>query len=66
MSDENTSQLKEKWEELKVLVETLEVDIQKNIGGNKSAGVRARKALRLLKTNASEIVKTSLACDKEQ
>ena len=65
MSDEYTSQLKQKWEELKVLVETLEVDIQKNIGGNKSAGVRARKGLRLLKTNASDIVKTSLACDKE-
>ena len=66
MSDESTAQLKQKWEELKVLVETLEVDIQKNIGGNKSAGVRARKGLRLLKTNASDIVKTSLACDKEE
>ena len=65
MSDEYVSQLKQKWEELKVLIESLEVDIQKNIGGNKSAGVRARKGLRLLKTNASEIVKTSLACDKE-
>ena len=32
----------------------------------KAAGVRARKGLRLLKTNASEIVKTSLACDKER
>ena len=66
MSDENASQLQAKWEELKVLVETLEIDIVKNIGGNKSAGVRARKGLRLLKTNASEIVKTSLACDKER
>tara|TARA_B100000214_G_C23831230_1_gene564277 strand:+ start:282 stop:482 length:201 start_codon:yes stop_codon:yes gene_type:complete len=65
MSDEYVSQLSQKWEELKVLIESLEVDIQKNIGGNKSAGVRARKGLRLLKTNASEIVKTSLACDKE-
>ena len=65
MSDEYVSQLKEKWEQLKVLIESLEVDIQKNISGNKSAGVRARKGLRLLKTNASEIVKTSLACDKE-
>ena len=65
MSDEYVSKLKQKWEELKVLIESLEVDIQKNISGNKSAGVRARKGLRLLKTNASEIVKTSLACDKE-
>lgn len=66
MSSEQTTQLQSKWEELKVLIETLEVDIQKNISGNKSAGVRARKGLRLLKTNASEIVKTSLACDKER
>jgi len=65
MSDENTTQLMQKWEELKVLIETLEIDIQKNISGNKSAGVRARKGLRLLKTNASDIVKTSLACDKD-
>ena len=66
MSDEYASQLQTKWEQLKVLIETLEVDISKNISGNKSAGVRARKGLRLLKTNASEIVKTSLACDKER
>ena len=66
MSDEYASQLQVKWEELKVLIETLEADISKNINGNKSAGVRARKGLRLLKTNASEIVKTSLACDKER
>ena len=66
MSDEYTSQLETKWEELKVLIESLEVDIKKNITGNKSAGVRARKGLRLLKSSASEIVKTSLACDKER
>ena len=66
MSSEQSSLLQEKWDQLKVLIETLEVDIQKNIGGNKSAGVRARKGLRLLKTNASEIVKTSLACDKDR
>jgi hypothetical protein len=66
MSIDQTTQLQSKWEELKVLIETLESDIRKNISGNKSAGVRARKGLRLLKTNASEIVKTSLACDKER
>tara|TARA_A100001011_G_scaffold393650_3_gene484057 strand:- start:7062 stop:7259 length:198 start_codon:yes stop_codon:yes gene_type:complete len=54
-----------KWEELKVLIESLEQDIHKNVSGNKSAGVRARKGLRLVKTNASEIVKVSLAADKE-
>ena len=59
-----TNDLLEKWEELKVLIESLENDIVKNNNGNKSAGVRARKGLRLLKTNASEIVKVSLAFDK--
>jgi transcription initiation factor TFIID subunit TAF12 len=59
------SELFQKWEELKVLVESLENDILKNVNGNKSAGVRARKGLRLLKNNASEIVKVSLSNDKE-
>ena len=65
MSNEVKEELESKWNELKVLIESLEVDIQKNITGNKSAGVRARKGLRLLKSNASNIVKASLAADKE-
>lgn len=65
MSNEVREELESKWNELKVLIESLEVDIQKNITGNKSAGVRARKGLRLLKSNASNIVKASLAADKE-
>jgi hypothetical protein len=65
MSNEVRVELESKWENLKVLIESLEVDIQKNIGGNKSAGVRARKGLRLLKNNASDIVKASLAADKD-
>jgi hypothetical protein len=65
MSNEVREELESKWSALKVLIESLEVDIQKNIGGNKSAGVRARKGLRLLKTNASDIVKASLAADKD-
>jgi|TARA_R110002124_G_scaffold285558_2_gene464262 hypothetical protein len=55
----------EKWEELKVLVETLELDVHKNAHGNKSAGTRARKGLRLLKTAASDLVKVSLDSGKE-
>lgn len=57
--------LVEKYEELKVLVETLQIDIVKNASGNKSAGVRARKSLRELKKIASEIVKNSLSADKK-
>ena len=66
MSSANNEVLEQKWEELKVLVESIEADIIKNVKGNKSAGVRARKGLRLLKTNASEIVKVSLATDKSE
>jgi len=52
------------WDELKKLVESLELDVAKNINGNKSAGTRARKGLRLIKQKASEVVKTSLESDK--
>ena len=61
MIDEN---LIEQFEELKVLVETLQRDVIKNSQGNKSAGVRARKGLRQVKKIASDIVKSSLEKDK--
>ncbi len=53
-----------KWNELKVLIETLEIDIHKNVSGNASAGTRARKGLRMVKTAAGDLVKESLAQDK--
>ena len=56
--------LLDQFEELKVLVESLQKDVVKNSQGNKSAGVRARKGLRHIKKIASEIVKTSLESDK--
>jgi hypothetical protein len=65
MSDTN-SKIVTQWEELKVLVESIETDLLKNVSGNKSAGVRVRKALRILKTSASDIVKASLAHDKSE
>jgi hypothetical protein len=57
--------LLEQWKELKVLVESLDLDVHKNASGNKSAGVRTRKGLRLLKKHASEMVKESLSTDKQ-
>ena len=56
--------LLDQFEELKVLVESLQRDVVKNHQGNKSAGVRARKGLRQVKKMASELVKTSLDSDK--
>ena len=38
----------DQWNEIKVLIESLDLDVHKNAGGNASAGVRARKGLRAL------------------
>ena len=53
------------WKELRVLIESLELDMHKNASGNKSAGVRARKGLRLLKQKSADLVKQSLQIDKQ-
>ena len=62
MSDANIAN---KWQEIKTLIETLEVDIVKNANGNASAGVRARRGLRALKGEAASLVKLSLENDKK-
>ena len=49
-----------KWNEIKVLIESMEDDINKNASGNKAAGTRARKGLRALKSTAAELVKLTL------
>ena len=56
----------EKWAELKVLVESLELDVHKHANGNASAGVRARTGLRSLKAESANLVKLSLDSDKER
>jgi|TARA_E500000331_G_scaffold272134_1_gene263922 hypothetical protein len=52
------------YEKLKVLLESIELDIHKSARGNKSAGVRVRKGLRLLKREATDLVKSSLEASK--
>jgi|TARA_Y100000593_G_C4275662_1_gene319903 hypothetical protein len=59
------NQLLEKWSELKVLVESLELDMHKHANGNASAGVRARRGLRLLKNETASLVKLSLEAQKK-
>ncbi len=54
----------EQWNEIKVLVESLDLDVVKNANGNNSAGVRARRGLRLLKNKASDLVKLTIEEDK--
>jgi hypothetical protein len=60
------STILEQWNEIKTLVETLEADVSKNASGNASAGVRARRGLRLLKTKSAELVKTTISFEKER
>lgn len=55
-----------KWNELKVIMEALELDVAKNAKGVAAAGVRARKGLRSLKAKASELVKTTVDLDKDK
>lgn len=59
-----TNDVLNKWTDFKLLIESLEDDVQKNAAGNKAAGTRARKGLRTLKTTASELIKLTLG--KEQ
>jgi len=56
----------QKWEHLKVLVESLESDVKKNLGGNSTAGVRARRGLRDLKKDAAELVKLTIELEKSR
>ena len=60
------SSVVESYEELRTLVESLELDVHKSARGNKSAGVRVRKGLRLLKRSASDLVKSSLETSKSE
>lgn len=50
----------EHYSVLKVLVDSLEKDINKSLKGNKSAGVRLRKTLREVGKTSSAMNKTSL------
>mgnify|MGYP001290935162 CR=1 FL=1 len=61
-----SSSLIDKFEEIKTLLETLQVDIHKNANGNASAGVRARRGLRTLKSEAASLIKISLESDKSK
>ena len=63
---ETENPILEQWERIKVIVDSTEVDIFKNVSGNAAAGVRARKGLRLLKTEAHELVKLTVATAKKE
>lgn len=60
------SNVLDKWNELKVIVESIDLDVHKNVGGNASAGVRARKGLRALKAAAADLVKLTIESEKSE
>ena len=60
------SSILDQWNEIKTLVESLEADVSKNATGNASAGVRARRGLRLLKTKSAELVKITISEEKDR
>lgn len=57
---ELNAKIVEQWERVKVLLASSEDDVLKNARGNISAGVRARKGLRLLKKEISDLVKVTV------
>jgi hypothetical protein len=56
----------ETWKRVKTLVESMDIDVQKNASGNASAGVRARRGLRLLKKEAAALIKSMVDVEKER
>lgn len=62
----NSGNILDLWAEIKTLVESLDLDVVKNANGNASAGVRARRGLRLLKTKSADLVKKTIAEEKSR
>jgi len=54
----------ELWDEIKLLVESVDVDVNKTANGNVTAGVRARKGLRIMKLRVHQLVKESVESNK--
>jgi hypothetical protein len=58
VDEHGTSNPNEQWEELKTTVLAIELDVLKNINGNVSAGVRARKGLRMLQKKVTQLLRS--------
>ena len=54
------------WDEIKTLIESIDLDVRKNAAGNASAGVRARKGLRLLKSKSAILTKVTVEAEKSR
>lgn len=60
------SSILEIWNDIRDLVEGVDLDVRKNANGNSSAGLRARKALRVLKSKIALLTKASVNFDKSR
>ena len=62
--DFDTTNYVDNWSKLKVLVETLDVDVVKSVRGNKTAAVRVRRGLREAKKLASDVIRDGIGLTK--
>ena len=62
--DFDTTNYVENWGKLKVLMETLDVDVVKSVRGNKTAAVRVRRGLREAKKLASDVIRDGIGLTK--
>lgn len=60
----DTTAYTENWSKLKVLVESLDVDVVKSVRGNKTAAVRVRRGLREAKKLASDVIRDGIGLTK--
>ena len=60
----SSDRILETWTSIRELVESIDNDVRKNAGGNASAGLRARKGLRDLKSRAAELTKITIETEK--
>ena len=60
LEEQDPETLTEYYSRLRVMVESMELDVLKSEKGNKAAGTRLRKNLRLLKKTSADFVRFSL------
>ena len=64
---EQAPELLNKWEEIRTLIESMDLDVRKNaVRANASAGLRSRRGFRLLKKFAHELLMASVNADKRR
>lgn len=66
MNTDDKGPILETWDEIKGIMNELELHIVKNARGVAAAGVRARKGLREIKKKASYLVKLTVEMDKSK